>query len=197
MANIIIFHSVLGIRKGVVDLADRLEKQDHKVYCVDLYDGKSFDDMDKAMEFFMSLGIPELIERTVKYTQDMPKDSIYIGFSNGGASAMLLAGTKPDAKGCVLLHAALPLEELGIEKWPSDVPVQVHYAKSDPWKEQSSIDALEKDIRESGASYNYYEYPAEGHLFTDALLPEYNEDASELLISRVIDFISNIESKKN
>lgn len=193
MANIIIFHSVLGVRKGVLDLADRLEDNGHRAYCVDLYDGISFDDMDRAMEFFMSIGIPQLIERTITYTQDLPNDSIYIGFSNGGASAMLLAGTKPHAMGCVLLHAALPLEELGIEKWPSDVPVQIHYAAADPWKEQSSIDALERDIREAGASYAYYEYPVEGHLFTDSLLPEYNEEASELLISRVLDFISRVE----
>lgn len=194
MANVIVFHSVLGIRKGVLDLSRKLTEIGHQVYCIDLYDGSSFDDMDEAFEYFSRLGIKGLMERTREYTKELPEDAVYIGFSNGGASAQLLAGKKPGAKGCILLHAALPVTALGIEKWPAEVPVQVHYAEKDPWKEEEEIQAFKKDVVESGAPFKYYEYPVEGHLFTDALLPEYHEECAQLLLKRVVKFIEDIET---
>lgn len=42
MANVVIFHSVLGIRVGITGAAEVLKKEGHTVYIVDLYDGKSF-----------------------------------------------------------------------------------------------------------------------------------------------------------
>jgi dienelactone hydrolase len=189
MANVIVFHSVLGIRKSILDFCKKLEKNGHHVDCVDLYDGSSFDDMQEALDHFFGIGIPEMMGRTFKYTQDLPHDAVYIGFSNGGASALLLAGTKPGAKGCILIHAALPIRELGIEKWPSDVPVEVHYAEADPWKEEESVTQLAHDITQSGASYQYHEYPIGGHLFTDAGMPEYHQASSDSVIENVLRFI--------
>jgi len=193
MANVIVFHSVLGVRRGIHDFCQKLEEHGHHVDCVDLYDGKSFDDMQEALDHFLSIGIPEMMERTVTYTQGLPRDAVYIGFSNGGASAMLLAGTKQGARGCILIHAALPINELGIEKWPSDVPVEVHYAKLDPWKEEDSVTRLGMDIQLSGASYEYHEYPVEGHLFTDAALPEYHQESSDCVFERVLGFIDKAD----
>ncbi|MDZ4170520.1 MAG: dienelactone hydrolase family protein [Methanobacteriaceae archaeon] len=193
MANIIIFHSVLGITRGIVDFSEKLKEKGHQVFAVDLYNGKSFDDMQEAFDYFLSIGIPEMVDRTIKYTKDLPHDAIYIGFSNGGSSAMLLAGTKPGAKGCILLHAALPIKELGIENWPSNVPVEVHYAKVDPWKDEKNVAKLTNDIKNSGASYQYYEYSLEGHLFTDAEMHEYNKESADLLFERVLSFINQFE----
>ncbi len=193
MANIVVFHSVLGVREGVLELSKYLEEHGHRVFCMDLYDGRSFNDMDEAFEFFNGIGIQGLMERTVSYTKEVPGDAFYIGFSNGGASALLLSGTKPGAKGCVMLHAALPIHALGIEKWPATVPVEVHYAKADPWKEEEEIKAFEDDINGSGASYQYFEYPVKGHLFTDPLLPEYHKESADLLLKRVLKFVEDNE----
>jgi dienelactone hydrolase len=192
MANIVIFHSVLGIREGVTHLADFLRAHGHTVFTPDLYDGVSFEDMDSAFEYFQMIGIPELAERSIRYCEDYPSDACYVGFSNGGASALLLAGTKPGAKGCILLHAALPLKAFGLEKWPSQIPVDVHYAKIDPWKEDEYTQQLKEDVLAAGAEFHYYEYPVEGHLFTDRLLPEYNEAQTKVLYERVLAYIGKI-----
>lgn len=194
MANIIVFHSVVGVRESILDFSNMLKEKGHQVYVVDLYNGKSFDDIQEAFAYFLSIGIPEMMDRSIKYTEELPNDATYIGFSNGGASAMLLAGTKPGAMGCILLHAALPLVELGIEKWPASVPVEVHYAKIDPWKDVDGIEKMSNDILSSGASYQYYEYPIEGHLFTDKLMPEYSKEFSDLLFERVLSFINRIHN---
>lgn len=111
---------------------EMLREKGHNVLTPDLYEGETFDDMEQANRRFQEIGITEMISRTMSSIKDFPSEAVYAGFSNGGASAQLLAGTRYGAKGCLLFHAALPLNTLGIEKWPSGVPVQVHYASKDP-----------------------------------------------------------------
>jgi len=51
MTTVALFHSVLGVRQGVLDAADRLRLDGHDVLVVDLYDGRTFDDYTPAMSF--------------------------------------------------------------------------------------------------------------------------------------------------
>jgi dihydrofolate reductase len=44
MAEVVLFHSVLGLRPGVIAAADRLRAAGHTVYTPDFYDGEMFDD---------------------------------------------------------------------------------------------------------------------------------------------------------
>ena len=46
MAEVVLFHSVLGLRPGVIAAGDRLRVAGHKVHTPDLYDGEVFDDLD-------------------------------------------------------------------------------------------------------------------------------------------------------
>ncbi|HMK54169.1 MAG TPA: dienelactone hydrolase family protein [Methanobacteriaceae archaeon] len=193
MANIVIFHSVLGLRRGIIEAAEMLKDKGHNVLVPDLYNGEIFDDMEQANRRFQEIGITEMMSRTISSVKDFPNEAVYVGFSTGGASAELLAGTKPGAKGCLLFHAALPLNMLGIERWLSSVPVQVHYAVKDPLKNQQFIEDLSKSIQQSGASYEYFEYPGTGHLFTDPDSKDYNRKSSELLWQRALQFLQDIK----
>ncbi len=116
MANIVIFHSVLGLRRGIIEAAEMLKDEGHNVLTPDLYNGETFDDMGEALEKFEEIGIEEMVSRTISSVEDFPSETVYAGFSNGGTSAELLAGTKPGAQGCLLFHAALPLNMIGIER---------------------------------------------------------------------------------
>jgi dienelactone hydrolase len=44
MTTIALFPSVLGVRRGVLDAAERLRGDGHEVLVADLYDGRTFDD---------------------------------------------------------------------------------------------------------------------------------------------------------
>jgi len=50
MTTIALFHSVLGVRPGVLDAAEMLRSHGHTVHVVDQYDGRVFDDYDTALE---------------------------------------------------------------------------------------------------------------------------------------------------
>jgi dienelactone hydrolase len=195
MSDILLFHSVLGPRPGVAQAAERLRAAGHTVHTPDFFGGRTFDDYRTAFEWVESMGgVEELITRTWAVAVGLPTDLVYAGFSLGGVSAELLAATRPGAKGLILLHAAIPVEEFGVEAWPAGVPVQVHFAAADPYREKEELAAFERAVRASGAPYELFDYPVSGHLFTDrGLADEYDEQSAEQLFSRVLAFLDQID----
>jgi dienelactone hydrolase len=195
MTEIVLFHSVLGVRQGVDDAVQRFWDAGHTVHVVDLYDGRSFDDYTEAGAYVESFGGPAaLLGRTATAIEKLPSDVVYAGFSNGGGSALFAAGTRPGARGVLAFHAALPPAMFGVENWPGDVPVQVHYAELDPLRNQEWVDQLAAAVRASGAGYEFHDYRGvAGHLFTDASLPdEYDKAAAELLYERALGFLERV-----
>ena len=191
MSHVALFHSVLGVRPGVLDAAKRLSGGGgHQVHVVDQYDGRVFDDYDKASAYAQGVGYPALMERAVTAVENLPDGFIAAGFSNGGAMAEYVA-TKRRVAGVVMLSGVLPLDTLGVSKWPGGVPAQIHYTTDDPFRRQEGIDAVTDAIRAAGAPLEVFDYPGKGHLFTDASLPdEYDAGATATLWQRVLDFCS-------
>lgn len=195
MAEIMLFHPVLGSRPGVADAAERMRSAGHTVHTPDFFDGRTFNDYSEAFDWLESMGgIPELIERTKAAVAGLPAGLVYAGFSLGGVSAELLAGTRPGAKGLILLHAAIPVEAFDLPAWPATVPVQVHYGTGDPYREQPELEEFERAVRAAGASFELFDYPVSGHLFTDrTLADEYDEQSAEQLFARVATFLDSID----
>lgn len=188
--EIVLFHSVLGLRPGVLAWAERLRRAGHTVHTPDLYDGQVFDDMEAGLRAIESLGgIRGVIERSYAAVSALRSDLVYAGFSNGGGSAELLALTRPGARGAILMHAALPLDALGADAWPAGVPVQIHYAERDPYRDARAVAALAAAARRAGAHCEVWNYPGSGHLFADPDLPDFDERSAELMFRRVLDFL--------
>jgi len=195
MAEIVLFHSVLGPRAGVTDAADRLRAAGHTVHTPDLYRGEArFDEYDPAIAYQDGIGYRALLRRAEADVEPLPSRLVYMGFSAGGAPAEWLAVTRSGALACILLHAALPLQALGLETWPATVPAQVHFMRGDPYREQAEIDGMAADVRAAGARFELFEYDGAGHLFTDPSLPaEYDEAAAATLWSRVLALLSEVD----
>ncbi len=193
MARIALFHSVLGLRPGVIDAARRFTEAGHDVLVVDLFDGEVFDDYDDAMAFAEGgIGHAELIGRAARATQTVRDGFIVAGFSLGTVMAEYVAVTR--AVSGVLLYGGA-VEPAGLEAgpWPAGVPVQMHCMTEDPWREQDQIDGLAAAVRAAGGTAEIFDYPGTGHLFTDASLPqEYDEAASELCWSRTLEFCARL-----
>lgn len=189
MANIVLFHSIMGLRSGVTQAAGRLTEKGHKVFAPDLMNGETFENMDAANKRFQEIGAPEIMTRAAAAIRDFPSDTFYAGFSFGGVCALRFAASKPGALGCISMHAAVPPAALGLKEWPKTVPVQIHFADRDVWKNREHIELLAKSVRESGAFFEYCAYPLDGHLFTDPDLPEFNPEAAEQLWLKVENFL--------
>ncbi len=188
MAQIALFHSVLGVRRGVDDAAERLRAAGHDVLVVDQYDGRVFDDYDDADQFAQSLGYPELMRRALAAVEPLADGFVAVGFSNGGAMSEHVA-TQRRVAGVLMLSGALPLELLGVAAWPQDVPAQIHYTDGDPFRRQEWLDAVADSVRSAGGTVEVFDYAGDGHLFTDpSLTAEYQPDEAELLWRRVLAF---------
>jgi dienelactone hydrolase len=190
MARIALFHSVLGVRPGVLDAAARLRAAGHDVEVVDQYDGRAFDDYTTASAFAEGLGYAPLMEAALRSVEHLPDGFIAAGFSNGGGMSEYVACNRAVA-GVLMLSGAAPLELLGLAAWPGGVAGQIHYTRDDPFRRQASIDSVAQAMRDAHAPLERFDYPGAGHLFTDASLPdEYDADSAELLWQRVLAFCS-------
>lgn len=191
MTDIALFHSVLGVRPGILEAADRLRAEGHDLVVVDQYDGRVFDTYAEAGEFVESIGFPRLMEIAEEAVAGIPDGFVAAGFSNGGGMAEFVA-TRRSVRGVLMLSGALDLAMIGVEAWPNAVPAQIHYTVDDPFRSQDGIDAVAAQVNDAGGSVEIFDYPGAGHLFTDPSLPdEFDAQAAELLWSRVLPFCAS------
>jgi dienelactone hydrolase len=188
MTDVALFHSALGVRRGVTDAAERLRAAGHRVRIVDQYDGRVFDDYAEAGAFVEAIGFPELMRRAVDAVADLPDGFLAMGFSNGGGMATYVA-LKRRLAGAILCSGALPLQMIGAEEWPAGVPVQLHCTVGDPRKLEGAVESVMRSVNDAGADAEYVQYPGSGHLFTDQSLPdEYDPAAAGRFWNRVLAF---------
>lgn len=190
MAEVILHHHVLGLTPGIVAFAERLRSAGHTVHSPDLFDGRTFDDLQEGMAFVKELGFGEVLERGERAVVGLPAELVYAGFSLGVVPAQKLAQTRPGARGALFFHACMPVSEFS-ESWPNGLPVQVHAMDSDPFfVDEGDIDAAQALVDEAEEA-ELFLYSGDQHLFTDSSLPSYDAEATALLIERVLDFLAD------
>jgi dienelactone hydrolase len=189
MAEVLLFHHAQGLTPGVVAFADTLRRAGHIVHTPDLFDGRTFDTLEKGMRFVEECGFAELIERGVRAAEGLPAELVYAGFSLGEVVAQKLAQTRVGARGALLFYACVPVSEFSSE-WPKGVPVQVHGMDADPiFVGEGDIDAAQALVAETDEAALFL-YPGDQHYFADSSLPSYDAEATALLIQRVLDFLA-------
>lgn len=191
MTTIALFPSVLGVRQGVLDAAERLREDGHDVRVIDLYEGRTFDDYDTAMPFaWEEVGLTTLNARALDAVAGLRDGFVTAGFSLGCIMAVYVATQRP-VSGVLMVAGAIPASALGDGvRWPAGVPTQTHSTLHDPWREQEEIDAAVRDVEGGGGTIEVFDYPGSGHLFTDPSLPaEYDPDATEAFWGRALPFV--------
>lgn len=191
MTTVALFHSVLGVRQGVLDAAERLRQDGHDVLAVDLYDGRTFDDYPPAMSFaWEEVGQKVLMKRAVEAVAELPDGFVSAGFSLGCVMAVQVA-TQRTVSGVLMIAGAFPVSALGDGKrWPAGVPAQTHSTLADPWREHEELGQTVRDVEVGGGTIEVFDYPGSGHLFTDPSLPaEFDPVATETFWSRVLPFV--------
>ena len=190
MTDVALFHSILGVRPGVLDAAERLGAAGHTVHVVDQYDGRTFDDYDEADVFAESVGYPELMRRALTAVESLPDGFVVAGFSNGAGMAEHVAVNRP-VSGALLFSGALPLRFLGDVSWPSGVPAQIHQTLDDPFRSDENTVEVAQSIRDAGGEVELFDYPGAGHLFTDtSMVDEFDAESAELMWERVLAFLA-------
>jgi dienelactone hydrolase len=192
MTQVVLFHSALGLRPGVLALAERLRAAGHDVRTPDLFDGATFDNLVDGTRRRDELGIPELIERARVAFSDLEAGIVLMGLSMGTGAAEFLAATRPGVSAAILVHGAFAPVDFGIQAWPG-VPVQAHHATGDREVDPGAVAALSNAVRASGASFEVHTYDRGGHLFEDPDFEGYQRESADRMIERVLGFLASLE----
>jgi dienelactone hydrolase len=190
MAEILLFHHAQGQTPGFLAFADELRAAGHVVHTPDLYDGKTFTDLDEGVGYAKQVGFDTIGERSRQAAEGLPGELVYAGFSLGVTGAQELAQTRPGAKGALLFSAAFPASEFG-GSWPPGVPLQIHMMEADEWAMEDLPAA--RELVETTEGAELFLYPGDRHLFADSSLPDYDENAATLLMQRVLAFLKGVE----
>ncbi|MEV5181980.1 dienelactone hydrolase family protein [Streptomyces werraensis] len=190
MAEVVLFHHVQGLTSGVVAFADELRAAGHTVHTPDLFDGRTFDSLEKGTAYVRQVGFGEVTARGVRAADALPRDVVHAGFSLGVVPAQELAQTRAGTRGALLMHACIPVSEFGAA-WPAGVPVQVHAMKDDAFFAEDAEAA--RALVAGSPDAELFLYPGEQHLFADSSLPSYDPDAAMLLTRRAVDFLDVLD----
>lgn len=186
MATVLLFHHAQGQTDGFLAFADELRAAGHTVHAPDLYEGRTFQDLNEGVAHAEQVGFGEIIRRGSAAAAELPAGIVYAGFSLGVLPAQSLAQTRPGAKGAILLHACVPTSEFD-SPWPTGVPLEVHAMDADEWSEEDRVvaESLAREIDDA----ELFLYPGSSHLFADSSLDDYDESAAQLLKERVLAFL--------
>ena len=191
MAEVLLFHHVMGQTPGFFAFADELRQAGHTVHTPNLLDGRTFDSIDEGLAYVGEIGFGEVIGRGDRAASELPEGLVYGGFSLGVVPAQKLAQTRPGAKGALFFYSCVPISEFG--EWPKGVPVQIHGADADPFfVDEGDIDAA-RELVASTDDAELFLYPGDQHYFADSSLPSYDAAATALLTQRVLAFLDAVD----
>ncbi|GAA4845055.1 dienelactone hydrolase family protein [Kitasatospora terrestris] len=194
MAQIVLFHSAYGLRPAVHAAADRLRAAGHRVHTPDLYDGRTFDDVEEGMAYRDEVTNDELLRRAVSAAAPLLTDPaapglVYAGLSLGGSLAQNLALADERARGLLLLHGTSDIREDAA----TGIPVQLHVAEPDPFESEDWLNAWYLNLTKAGADVEVHRYHGAGHLYTDPELPDFDAEAAEQTWRTALAFLAEID----
>ncbi|MER7276212.1 dienelactone hydrolase [Dactylosporangium sp. NPDC000244] len=186
MAEVVLFHHLLGLTDGVRAFADVLRANGHTVHTPDLFGGVRPATLEEGAA---------LAETLEELTWEEYDGVVFAGISWGVMTAQRLAQTRPGARGALLFEACLPVTgDWAIGPWPDGVPVQIHGMNADPFfAGEGDIDAARELVEHAGDKLAHlYLYEGGGHLFTDSSLPSHDAAATALVLERALTFLADL-----
>lgn len=188
MSEILLFHHAQGLTAGVRAFADELAAAGHTVHVPDLFEGRTFGDVESGVAHAREIGFDNVLARGVAAAEALPESLVYAGFSMGVMSAQKLAQTRPGAVGALFFDSCLPVSEFGA--WPDGLPVQIHGGTDDDWFAEDLEFA--QQLADSVPTAELFLYSGTKHLFADPSLAAYDAPAAGLLRERTLSFLAGL-----
>ncbi len=192
MADVILFHHVLGLTDGVRAFADRLAAAGHTIHTPDLYGGKTALTLEDGFAIRRSIGESVIVDLADQAVAERTTELVFAGMSMGVMPAQRFAQTRPGARGALLYEACVPITgDWAFGPWPEGVPVQIHGMDDDEFfAHEGDLDAARELVDTIGPELGaVYTYPGSTHLFLDSSLPSYDPAATDLVVERSLEFL--------
>jgi dienelactone hydrolase len=186
MAEVVVFHHVLGVTTGIAAFADELRAAGHTVHTPDLFDGRTFTTIGEGLAFVEKEESSHWLERGRAAADELPGDAVYCGFSFGVGPAQKMAMTREDARGALLLESFVSPEWFG--EWTPVIPVQIHGKEGDSFFAED-LPAARAFAHANPRMVELYVYDGDEHLFIDRSSPSHDPEGGALVVGHVLDFL--------
>jgi dienelactone hydrolase len=191
VAEVVFFHHALGLTPGLLGMSEELRRAGHVVHTPDFFEGKTFEHVDDGVAHANELGFVELLARAGRAVEALAPGLVYAGYSLGVLPAQHLAQTRTGARGALLIGSCVPVAQFG-PAWPPGVPVQIHGKDHDPFfADEGDLDAA-RELAVTTPDAELFLYQGTGHFFADASHPDYDPQATELLLERALALLSTV-----
>lgn len=185
MVDVILYHSVLGLRPVESGLADEWRAAGHQVTTPDLYEGRTAETYDGGFAIMKQIGLDTIVARALDAAEPLPPTAVLAGVSMGAGMASRAWERRPEAAGILFLAGPAPWAEHA-----AGTPVQMHAARPEPFDEESVF--TEWQAENPGAALESFRYDGVGHYFLDRALPDYDAAADTLCRRRCRDFLAGL-----
>lgn len=186
MADVVLLHSILGLRPLERGLAATFAEDGHRVVLPDLYDGATTEDYDEGFRLNAAIGEAQLADRARAALADAPDGAVLAGVSYGAFLVGQVWSDRPRTPGALLFCGPAP--------WMTPrrpgLPVSAHIARPDPFDDEAFFAEWAEDA--GAVALDLHRYDGVGHLFIDPSLPDYGAAAAELCLTRARAFLARL-----
>jgi carboxymethylenebutenolidase len=191
--GVIVLHAWWGLNQVFKNLCDRLAAEGFVAFAPDLNEGRIAQTVPEAEQIMSELSferkqaIAAALVDFMRARPEVRKEPLsLIGFSMGGAWALVLASEQPEEFGKVVLFYGAG----GADFAKIKAKIQGHFSDSDEWEPLDGIRAMEDDMHAAGLEPTFHIYPKMSHWFFEEDRPEYDLRSAELAWKRTLGFLS-------
>jgi carboxymethylenebutenolidase len=181
-------HAWWGLNPCFKQLCDMLAGNGFTVLAPDLFKGSVASTVEQAQgqvdgqdAEFIGRTIHAAKERLASLTSGKVA---LVGFSFGGAWALVSAAEEPDIAAVVLFYSVYGVDFARVKG-----KVLGHFAELDQWEPLEGVRDMETDMKAAGVDTSFHIYPGASHWFVEEDRPEYDSGAAQAAWKRTIDFL--------
>ena len=187
--GVLVLHAWWGLKPFFKQVCDQLAQQGFTVLAPDMRDGKIAKTIDEAKELMQNSDgqrVGDIVMAAKDHLRGIVKGRIgAVGFSMGGAWALVLASSKPDQVGAIVLFYG----NEGVEYEKITAKVMGHFSDIDEWEPYEYVEKTFAAFKSAGVDATLHIYPGVGHWFVEEDRPEYDPAAASLAWERTFEFL--------
>ena len=187
--GVLVLHAWWGLKPFFKQVCDQLAEQGFTVLAPDLRDGKIAQTIDEAKEL-MQNSDGQLVGDAVMAAKDHLRERVkgkigVVGFSMGGAWALVLASSVPDQIAATVLFYGN--EDVDVTKITAKV--MGHYSDNDEWEPNEWVEKKFGQMKAANVDSTLHIYPGVAHWFVESDRPEYDSRAAPQAWHRTFQFL--------
>lgn len=187
--GVLVLHAWWGLKPFFKQVCDRLAEQGFVALAPDLRNNEIAETIEAAKELMQKIDgqhVGDTVMTAKDHLLSLTNNKIgVLGFSMGGAWALIAASHKPEEIAAVVLFYGN--EDVDVTKITAKV--MGHYSDNDEWEPNEWVEKKFGQMKQAGVDNTLHIYPGVAHWFMEDDRPEYDPAAASLAWERTFEFL--------